>query len=100
EVWLTTMRMPSQGRNFVTMAANTNREATNVPGSSADGVAWNLNDLYSGLEDDRITQDLDKAMSRAEAFEAAYRDKINVEGGPSADLLLAAVRELESLAEQ
>src|SRR5262249_45496636 len=48
----------------------------------------------------KITSDLESALARAQAFEAAYRGKIHVEGGPSADLLLAAARELESLSEQ
>ena len=35
-----------------------------------------------------------------EAFETAYRGKIATDGGPAPDLLLAALRELESLSEQ
>src|SRR5947209_2285620 len=68
--------------------------------SSTDGVAWNLSDLYRAVDDPRITEDLDTALRRAQAFETAYRGKINVEGGPPPDLLLAAVQELESLSEQ
>jgi oligoendopeptidase F len=67
---------------------------------SADGVAWDLGDLYSGPDDPRLTRDLDEAQRRAEAFEAAYRDKIATEAGPAPDLLLSALRELEGLAEQ
>jgi oligoendopeptidase F len=68
--------------------------------SSADGVSWNLTDLYVGVDDPRITRDLDEALRRARAFEAAYRGKIDVPGGPDPDFLLAAVTELESLFEQ
>jgi oligoendopeptidase F len=68
--------------------------------SSAAGVAWNLNDLYRSVDDPQITSDLETALRRAQAFEAAYRGKIDVPGGPSAELLLAAVCELESLSEQ
>jgi oligoendopeptidase F len=68
--------------------------------SSADGVAWNLGDLYAGIDDPRIEQDLDTALGRAKAFETAYRGKIAVAGGPSAELLLKAVTELEGLSEQ
>jgi oligoendopeptidase F len=70
------------------------------PTSTADGVAWDLGDLYSGPDDPRLTDDLETAMRRAQAFEATYRGKIATESGPAPDLLLAALRELESLAEQ
>ncbi len=65
--------------------------------SSAVGVAWDLSDLYDGLADPAIERDLDDALARARTFEASYRGKI--EPGPSADLLLGAVRELEALSE-
>jgi oligoendopeptidase F len=70
------------------------------PSSSADGVRWDLDDLYHGVDDPRIQGDLDAAQQRAQAFETAYRGKINVPGGPSADLLHTALVELESLCEQ
>jgi oligoendopeptidase F len=70
------------------------------PSSSADGVAWNLHDLYSGVDDPRISGDLEAALRRAQAFETAYRGKIHTAGGPSAELLLTALQELESLYEQ
>jgi oligoendopeptidase F len=68
--------------------------------SSAQGVAWDLADLYTGVDDPAISRDLDAALQRAQAFESAYRGKIDTAGGPSADTLLAAVRELEGLYEQ
>jgi oligoendopeptidase F len=67
-------------------------------GSSARGVAWNLGDLYAGPDDPRIEDDLQAARRRAEAFEAAYRGKI--EAGPAAETLRKALDELEDLAEQ
>jgi oligoendopeptidase F len=70
------------------------------PTSSADGISWDLNDLYHGPDDPRIEGDLAEARRRAEAFEAAYRNKIDVPGGPAPDLLRIALEELESLAEQ
>jgi oligoendopeptidase F len=70
------------------------------PTSSADGVAWDLGDLYGGPHDPRLAQDMETALRRAEAFEAAYRGKIATDAGPAPDLLLTALRELESLAEQ
>jgi oligoendopeptidase F len=68
--------------------------------SSADGVTWNLKDLYSGVDDPRITQDLDEALRRARDFEAAYRGKIGAAGGPAPDFLFNALVELENLSEQ
>jgi oligoendopeptidase F len=68
--------------------------------SSADSVAWDLSDLYAGVNDPRLGADLDAALDRAKAFEARYRGRIDVPGGPAADFLLEAVRELEGLAEQ
>jgi oligoendopeptidase F len=70
------------------------------PHSSADGVAWNLSDLYTGVDDPQISRDLETALKRAQAFEAAYRGRIDVPGGPQPALLLAALQELEGLAEQ
>jgi oligoendopeptidase F len=70
------------------------------PTSSADGVTWDLDDLYTGPDDPRLTQDLDGALARARAFEASYRGKIATETGPSPDLVFTALRELEGLAEQ
>jgi oligoendopeptidase F len=70
------------------------------PSSSADGVTWDLGDLYEGIDDPRINADLDEAHSRARTFEAAYRGRVAVPGGPPAELLAAALQELEGLAEQ
>jgi oligoendopeptidase F len=70
------------------------------PTSSADRVTWDLGDLYAGPDDPRLTQDLDTALRRAQQFESTYRGKIATEAGPSPELLVAALRELEGLAEQ
>jgi oligoendopeptidase F len=70
------------------------------PSSSADSVVWNLNDLYSGVDDPRIGKDLDAAFTRAQIFEAEYRGKINVQPGPAPELLHLALVELEALSEQ
>lgn len=63
--------------------------------SSAEGIAWDLRDLYAGIDDPQITRDLEAARRRAEGFEAAYRGRV----GAPAYLLQAAVQELESLSE-
>ncbi len=68
--------------------------------SSADSVAWDLSDLYAAVDDPRLGADLEAALGRARAFETRYRGTIDVPGGPAADLLHGAVRELEGLSEQ
>jgi oligoendopeptidase F len=72
---------------------------TPTRGSSADGIAWDLGDLYRGLDDPRIEADLDAAKERAKTFESTYRGTIAVPGGPPAERLLQAVTELEALSE-
>jgi oligoendopeptidase F len=69
------------------------------PASSADGVSWHLSDLYDGVDDAKIGQDLAVALRRAKAFEAAFRGKIDAPGGPAPELLLAALDELQSILE-
>jgi oligoendopeptidase F len=79
----------------------TNNTAGNGrPLSSADRVAWNLSDLFACVDDPAIGRDLETALKRAQAFESEYRGKIEAQGGPSVDLLLTAMRELEGLSEQ
>src|SRR5262245_33553062 len=68
--------------------------------SSADGVAWDLNDLYAGLDDPAIERDLQAALRRAQTFESTYRSQIDVPGGPDPERLREALDELESLSEQ
>jgi hypothetical protein len=41
------------------------------PTSSADRVAWDLTDLYAGVDDPNLNRDLDTALKRAQAFESA-----------------------------
>jgi oligoendopeptidase F len=74
-------------------------EQTAEKRSSADGVTWDLTDLYAGADDPRINQDLDAALQRAQSFETAYRGKIDVVGGPAPELLHDALMELETLYE-
>src|SRR5262249_55015858 len=67
---------------------------------SADGVVWNLADLYASVDDPRLKADLEAAHERARTFEAAYRGQIDTPTGPPAALLLKALTELEDLSEQ
>ena len=70
------------------------------PSSSADGVCWNLQDLYARVDDPGIQRDLDTALQRAQAFASRYRGNIDVPNGPDPAFLRAALEELESLSEQ
>src|SRR5262245_3750164 len=71
-----------------------------VPSSTADGVRWDLGDLYADLDDPRLMEDLQAARRRAETFEQTYRGKVAALRPDQAGLLLTAVRELEQLYEQ
>jgi oligoendopeptidase F len=70
------------------------------PASTADGITWDLTDLYHGVEAPGIRQDLAAALQRAERFEATYRGKINTPTGPTPQLLKAALDEFAALSEQ
>ena len=68
--------------------------------SSSAGVSWDLRDLYACVDDPRIADDLARARSRAQAFEAKYRGRIEtLECSRAADLA-AALEELENLSEE
>lgn len=58
--------------------------------------AWNLNDLYAGVSDPAIVEDLAAAERDAAAFEAAYRMKL---AGLDGAALAAAVRDYERIEE-
>lgn len=68
--------------------------------NSAAGVAWDLGDLYQGIDDPAIDKDLKNALKRARAFEKKYRGKIQSLKETRAKLLHKAVVELEDLFEQ
>lgn len=67
--------------------------------TGAEGIKWNLSDLYSSLDDPQIEKDIKDALSRAQLFEEKYKGKINSDAITPA-LLLEAVKELESVSEQ
>ncbi|MCI0640564.1 MAG: M3 family oligoendopeptidase [Gemmataceae bacterium] len=66
---------------------------------SAAGVAWDLGDLYTGVDDPQVPRDLSAALTRAQAFESANRGKIATLTANDAGKLHNAVQELESLCE-
>ncbi len=67
---------------------------------SAQGIAWDLTDLYAGADDARVVQDLDAALAAAQRFAERYRGKIRIDGGPSATLVAEATAAMEAIFEQ
>ncbi len=64
--------------------------------SSADGIVWNFDGLYSSMDDPRIKQDMEKTLEKAKAFEKKYRDVMNRNISP--EQLREAVDGLEEIA--
>lgn len=60
-------------------------------------VAWNLSDLFSGVDDPAIDKSLDDDLARAKAFAGRYRGKIDSDC-LTAETLAAAIQELEQIA--
>ncbi|GAC1435571.1 MAG: M3 family oligoendopeptidase [Chloroflexota bacterium] len=71
--------------------------AVATPSSSADGVAWDLGDLFAGADDPRIEASLATLKADAEAFATEFRGTIHVEGGPAPAHLLAGLLRLEEI---
>jgi len=67
--------------------------------TGAEGIKWDLSDLYSGLKDKRIKRDTNDLFKKSEAFEKKYRGKIN---SPklTPKVLQNAVQELEYISEK
>ena len=66
----------------------------------AQGITWDLSDLYGAYDDPQIAADVERLRSEAASFADTYRGTVDVEGGPAAALLLAAVTALEELHER
>ena len=60
---------------------------------------WNLNDLYSGIDDPNVKRDLDRADAECMAFEDVYKGKLAAlaERPDAGPLLAAAVKRYEGL---
>src|SRR5688572_4404572 len=56
--------------------------------SKAEGVRWELGDLYSGADDPNIERDLTDARQRAETFDKNYRGRFAGLDGPALALVL------------
>ncbi|BCW88379.1 Oligoendopeptidase F, plasmid [Alphaproteobacteria bacterium SO-S41] len=59
---------------------------------SAPAPAWDLRDLYAGLDDPRLTADLKRALDLAKAFSASFKGRISaLAAGEGAGVRLAAM---------
>ncbi len=67
--------------------------------SGAEGIRWDLSDLYSGLKDKKIQRDINDLFKKSEAFEKKYRGKIN-STKLTPRVLQNAVQELEHISEK
>lgn len=59
-------------------------------------VAWDLGDLFSGIDDPAINKTLDDTLARAKKFAERYRGKID-SADLNAETLVAAIKELEEI---
>ena len=62
-------------------------------------ITWDLSDLYGGIDDPRICEDLDAQLGRAEHFADTYRGKIN-SPDLTPELLHEAVQYYESILQE
>jgi oligoendopeptidase F len=65
--------------------------------AGAQGVRWDLSDLFAGPDDPRWAAELDGALADAAAFERRYRGTIDVPGGPSPEHLREALVAYEAV---
>ena len=73
------------------MAAEANDKRT-----GAEEVLWDLSDLYAGVDDPQIEQDIARADALADDFAATYRGKV---AALDAEGLHAAVSAYEAIVE-
>lgn len=59
-------------------------------------VAWDLSDLFAGVDDPAIDKALDESLARAKGFAERYRGRINSDS-LTATTLLDAIEELEDM---
>jgi oligoendopeptidase F len=65
--------------------------------TGAEGVAWNLGDLYAGMDDPQIDADLDACDAEAQALSADYRGRV---ASLSAAELATLITRYEALTER
>lgn len=66
-----------------------------VKEASAEGIRWNLDFLFSSIDDPKIKESWDKANQAADQFAQQYRGKVAELSAPQ---LAQAIKELEKLA--
>src|SRR5687768_15506180 len=67
--------------------------------NSADGVKWNLTDLFTAHDDPRIEVTLKNCQWHAEAFAKRFRTPMEQAKTLTVDILLQALNELETIYE-
>lgn len=72
---------------------------TSVMRSSAQGITWDLSDLFSSHDDPRIEAILSGCRDRAVTFQRRFRDTISLPAGPGLREFLDAIKELEEIEE-
>ena len=65
--------------------------------NSAEGIRWDLSDLFSSYDDPRIEATLKSCRDRAEGFALRFRGKISRLEGLTAKELLEGLKELEEI---
>ncbi|MEO6026078.1 MAG: M3 family oligoendopeptidase [Candidatus Binatia bacterium] len=73
---------------------------TTVPSQSADGVRWDLRELYDGPADPRIESDLAATVERAEAFVTEWHGRLPTITAPSLRASLAEYEAIQQLAQR
>src|ERR1700716_2751750 len=91
--------MPAPAKRAVTKKAVKTRPASRAVPRQSALPEWNLADLYAGIDDPRVKQDLDRADAESIAFEQTYKGKLGaLPDGPDAGPALAtAVKRYEAL---
>lgn len=70
-----------------------------MPTHSAEGIRWNLNDLFLSPDDPRIEATLNDCLARADAFANRFRPVMEDPEILTAGVLLDAIKELEMIYE-
>ena len=73
---------------------------TTVSSQSADGVRWNLRELYDGPADPRIEADRAATAARAEAFATEWRGSLAATTAPGLRAALAEYEAIQQLAQR
>lgn len=67
--------------------------------SGAEGIRWDLSDLYSGHDDRKVKRDINDVLKKSQEFESKYRGKIN-STKLTPRTLVSAVQDVEYISEK